>query len=85
MAITLAQVAPLAILLVVLAIVLSVGQDILGNIKAGQTTDSYAYNATAEGEKGLDKLASWQDTIGLVVAAAVVIGIVVTALSFGKF
>jgi len=97
MSITLAHAVPLGIALVVIAIVLGVGADILQQVSdnyvmntAGcnstdKTACGYNYNASLEGQKGLDKLASWQDTFGLVLAAAIVIGIVITALSFGRF
>ena len=83
--------APLAILLVVAAITLSIGADILDTMRAGyitntagcnttnQTICGYDYNASLGAVQGVDELGSWQPTIGLVVAAAVVIGIVMLA------
>jgi len=82
MAMNLGDLAPLALFLVVAGIVLSVGADILTQVQSGQTAASFAANASTNGLMGVDELASWQPTIGLVIAAAIVIGIVMTAFAF---
>lgn len=79
MAMNLADLAPLAIFLVIAGIVLTVGSDILTQVKSTQTTGSYAFNATGQGQEGLEKVADWMPTVGLIVAAAVVVGIVMTS------
>jgi len=73
----------MVILLVVTAIVLSIGADIVTNVQTGFTSNTYAYNASTEGLKGIDEVAQWQDTIGLVIGAAVIIGLVLGAFRFG--
>ena len=79
-AVTLDQVAPVVLILVTIAIFLSVGAMILDEFKtqaeADYSTSSTAYNATAEGLAGLQNLAEWQTIIAVVVAAAVVIGLI---------
>lgn len=93
----LADVAPVAITLVVIAIVLGVGSDVLTNVRATMcengfsynetsglchdqtnlsvTERGYALNTTQNGLQGVDELASWQDTWAIVLALAVIIGI----------
>jgi len=84
--------APLAILLVIAAIVISVGSDILNTVRDSYTTTggfgcnntdpsncSYAYNTSSSSLEGLEKVADWQSTIGLIISAAIVIGIIMTA------
>lgn len=58
---SLREMAPIAVLLVVVAITLSMGQEILGNLATGQTANSYERNATTDGQLGLDELSDWQD------------------------
>jgi len=43
--------------------------------------DSYQYNATLSGTQANEELASWLPTIALIVAAAVIIGIIVVYLA----
>ena len=43
----------------------------------------YAQNTTTQGTSALDTLSSWLPTIGVIVAAAVVIGIIVAYFRFG--
>lgn len=64
-----------AIAFVFIAIVVGVGADVLGDIRADQTAGSYEENATVQGLQSLDTLASWLPTIALVIAAAIVIGV----------
>lgn len=70
------ELAPLVILFVVTAIVISIGADILDSVQDGQTTNSYAYNVTTEGLSGTEEVGNWLSTIGLVIGASAVIGIV---------
>jgi len=70
------------ILLVVVAIMLSVGSNITENVRDSFSANGYAYNASNQGLEGMEQLASWQDTIGLVVAAGVIIGIVLGVFAF---
>lgn len=91
-AMTLSDLAPIAIAFVFVAVVIGVGATVLSSIAAGQITGAancnsssqtkcgYDYNATNQGLNSVDELSSWLPTIALVVAAAVVIGV----LSFFK-
>lgn len=63
--------------LIIATIMTSVGAEVLGNLRSGQVVNSYEYNITGEGLKGLDEISSWFDLIGLVAAAVFVIGLVV--------
>lgn len=78
---TINSLVPIGITLVVIAIVLSMGADILSNIQADQTSGSYAYNITGKGLEGVNELGSWQKTIALIVAAAIIIGIILSAFA----
>jgi len=71
------------ILLVILGIVLSIGAEITAEVKA-DVTDVDAKAAIANTTLGLVELASWQDTIALVIAAGVIISIVFAAFAFRK-
>lgn len=73
---------PLALLLVVTAIAVGIGADVLTDVQSDQTANSYAHNISTEGLTGVAELGSWLDTIGLVIAAAVVIGILVYSFAF---
>lgn len=73
---TLGNVPGLAIILVVVAVTLGVGGAILTGIQDSYTADTFASNATEYGAQGVQRLAEWQPTIGLIIAAVVVIGIV---------
>lgn len=72
--------AAIGITFVVVAIVLSFGAQILGELQEDQTADSYEYNTTGYGLEALGDMGEWLPTIALVVIAAVIIGIVVTFL-----
>lgn len=67
--------APIAIAFVFIAVVLGVGATVLSSVQAGQTSGSFAYNASGNGLSSLDELSGWLPTIALVVAAAIVIGV----------
>ena len=80
---------PAAISFVFIAIVLSIGATILSTVQTDGVTNTagcnstdvtacgYDYNATANGLESVDTLSGWLPTIGLVIAAAVVIGVLV--------
>jgi len=75
--------AGLAIIFVVAGIALGIGSEVLYNIEqdVDDTIASRAINNTTE---GLAELASWMPTIALVIAAAMVIGIIFSAFRGGK-
>jgi len=85
----------LAIVLIVAAIVIAVGAEILDNVQSNIVADetngdtfacgyngTAAFNATCGGLGGAETFGSWLDTIALIIVAAVVIGIIAT--SFGN-
>ena len=81
----------LAIVLVVAAIIISVGAQILDGVQGEVTgasgytcgqSGSSAFNATCGGLSGTEIFGDWLDTIALIIVAAVVIGIITS--SFGK-
>lgn len=65
-----------AIAFVVVGITMTIGQDIMSDLSADYTDDTYASNATEDTQEGLAELSGWFDTIGLVLAAAVILGVV---------
>jgi len=69
--------APIGVLFVVIAIALSMGGEILSSLSNQQT--GAAQNITNYGTEGISKIAKWLPTIALVIAAAVVIGVVLTS------
>lgn len=71
---------PVGILFVVASIALSLGADVVSNVEADQVAGQEAANISGFGLSGMQELASWLPTIGLVVAAAIIIGIVVRFL-----
>ena len=71
---------PFGILVVIAAIVFGLGGTILGEIQGDQTSGTVAYNATTSGLEGISTLAGWLPLIALVIAAAIVIGVVVQFL-----
>ena len=83
----------LAITLVVAAIIIAIGAEIISDVgvgisdTAGTTyvcgqSGNVAFNATCGGLKGTAVFGEWLDTIALIIVAAVVIGII--ASSFGR-
>lgn len=74
---TIGQLAGIAIAFVIVAFTLAMGASILTDLQSTQTASSYAYNATENGLEALDTMASWLPTLGLVVIAAVIIGVLI--------
>ena len=72
---------PLGITLVVVTVALAFGLQVLGDIKDDMTTNSAEANATQDGILGLSKLTGKLPTIGLVIAAVVIIAILVRGFS----
>jgi len=73
---------PVALILTVSIIAVTIGADVVNDVNADQTADSYADNISTSGLEGLDELGSWFPTIGLVIAAAIVIGVLVYSFAF---
>lgn len=74
-AMTLSDLAPAAIAFVFIAVVLAVGASILTGVQEGQEVNSTAYEATEAGIDSIGELSGWLPLIALVIAAAVVIGV----------
>lgn len=84
---SLGDLTPVAIAFVFVAVVLTVGANVLSDVQSDFVTGAagcnataktgcgYDYNATGAGLDSVDTLGSWLPTIGLVVAAAIVIGV----------
>jgi len=81
-ALTLRDLAPAAIMIVVAAIVITVGADILQEIRDGQTSPNYDYNVSTSGLEAMEELGDWLPTIALIVAAVIVIDVIV--VYFGR-
>ena len=74
---TLEDLGSVGITVVVFAVVLGIGASILNNLQSSETAGTAAYNASGYGLSGINTLASYTPTIGIVAAAAVVIGILI--------
>lgn len=84
-AIGLDELLPAVVAFVLIAIVGSVGALILQNFQSSSSipSNSVAYNATADGLKGVSTMMSYLPLIALVIVAAILIGIVLVAFAFG--
>ena len=80
----LSQLAGIAVTFVVLAIVLSFGATILGNLQDDQTSGEVDYNATQHGLESMEEFSSWLPTLAIIIVAAIIIGIVVRYFAFGR-
>jgi hypothetical protein len=67
----------LALAFVLVAIIISIGGTILTQTRSTQTTNAVDYNATTQGLTGITTMSQWLPTIAVIVAAAVVIGVIV--------
>lgn len=76
--------APVAIIIVVAGIAIGIGAEVLEEIKGDITENSTGYYAVGNTTEGIGKLADWLPIIGLVVAAAIVIGVVFWSFARGK-
>lgn len=86
---------PIALVFVVATIAMSIGADVIDNVQEGYVNDSdadgcnstnttgcgWAYNASENGLEAMDELGSWLPTLTLVVAAAIIIGVLVYSLA----
>lgn len=75
---------PVALIFVVATIAISIGADVIDNVQTDQTADSYASNVSGYGLEAMAELGSWLPTLALVVAAAIVIGVLVFSFAFGR-
>lgn len=74
---TIQELAPIAIMFVVIAFVVSMGADILTDLQDNQEDDGYAYNVTGQGLESMETFGDWLPTLALVVIAAIIIGVLV--------
>ncbi len=79
------SVASVAIAFVVIGITLGVGAQILDTISGDLSTGRVAQYAVNNTTEGVRELSSWMPTIGLVIAAAIVIGIIFRSFSGQDF
>lgn len=77
--VSLTEAAYLAVAFVVYVVVTSVGGSVLAGVQAGQTSGSVAYNATGYGLTGISNLAQQSGTIGTILGAVVMIGLLMGA------
>jgi uncharacterized membrane protein len=71
---------PLALTIVVVAIGISYGNQVLDDLQGDHGTGSFAYNATKDGTDATGKFTSKLGMIVTVIVAAIVIGILVRYL-----
>jgi hypothetical protein len=76
--------AGMALAFVLFVVVVSVGGQVLAGVQSSQTSGSVAYNATGYGLTGITNLANQSGTIGTIIGAAILIGIILTAFYVGR-
>lgn len=81
-AMTLSDGVSMALLFVVFVIVVAVAGQILAGVQGTQTAGSVAYSATQYGLSGVTNLSLQSGTIGLIIGAAIIIGVLMTAFYF---
>ena len=81
---TIHDLVPIGIAFVVIAVVLGMGATVLNSIQGTQTINSTGWNASQNGLRGLNELSSWLPTIAIIVAAAIIIGIIVVYFAFQR-
>lgn len=74
------QLGALGLVVVVAAIILGMGAEILAELQEQQTANSSAYNITSQGLAGLAVFGNWIPLIALVLVASIVIGVIVRYL-----
>jgi len=77
---SLAALGGIAIMFVVVAIIISFGSDIVGQIRNDTNDGTWEENISTSGLNALATFAEWLPTIALVVVAGVIIGVVVMYL-----
>ena len=71
-----------AIILVVIAIVMAVGQQLLSDTAAGFTANTYEKNATTSMQSGLDKISQKFPLIGTVIVLVTVIALLFMVFAY---
>lgn len=72
------QLSSMVLVFVVAAVIIGIGGTVLTSVQGTQTANGIAYNATGEGLSGITTFGEWLPTIAVIVAAAIVIGIIVS-------
>ena len=75
--------APIAVAFVIVGVALGIGANITANVQSYQVTGSVAWAAAGNSTAGIGEVAEWLPTIGLIIAAAVIIGILFSAFYGG--
>ena len=78
------EAAYMAIAFVVFVVAVSIGGSVLAGVQSGQTTNSVAYNATGSGLTGIGNLATQSGTIGTILGAVIIIGLLMGAFMVSK-
>lgn len=79
--VNLQDLAPIAVSFVVVGIVLGIGANILEEVQSDFVGNTTEHSAVGNATEGVAELASWLPTIALIIAAAVIIGILFMAFS----
>ena len=74
----------IVMVLAIIAISVAMVATVLSDIQGTQTANTTAYNATGFGLTSMTNLGKWTPTIAIVVAAAVILGILLSAFSLRK-
>ncbi len=74
----------IVMILAIIAIAIAMVSTVLSDIQGTQTANSVAYNATQYGLTSMNNLGKWTPTIAIVIAAAVILGILLTAFAFRR-
>lgn len=80
-ALTLAGMASLAVVLVVAIVTASIGTKVLEDTENAMPDDTVSENVSRQGGQGLQQFAEFMPIVGLIVVAAIVLGIVKTLMS----
>jgi len=75
---------PAAMIIVVAVVGVSIGAQILGQIKDSQVAGSAEYNITDSGLKGISKFGDWWGIIVTVIIAVIVIGLIMMLMANRK-
>lgn len=67
--------ANMAVVLVVVAVIIAFGQKILTDVGTGFTANTYEANSTSKGKEGLGKFSDYLPTVAIVIVAGILIGI----------
>jgi len=73
--------ATVAVTFVIAGIALGIGAEVLDEVEQDVTDGSIASLAVNNSSLGIGELSSWMPTIGLVIAAAMIIGIIFTSFA----